>query len=99
MRITYPTGNKQFFDGPRNQEYLIRTEFPNGNKYFYDGDERGQEHMVRATFSWGDVFFTGERDQERKVRVEFSNGTVEFYEGERGEERRVRPPLPLPVVG
>ena len=85
-------GTKQFFQGRRGQESLIRFEYQSGEIEHYRGP-RNEEHRVLEERDNGEKrFYHGARGEERLVRIEHEDGGKDFFNGP--DERLVRRDLP-----
>ena len=84
-------GTKEYYEGDKGVERLVRTEFPfrSGRKDYYEGDA-GEERLVRVEFADGQKrFYEGAKGVESLVREELRNGQTQLYCGAKGEERLV----------
>ena len=86
----FRSGAKEFYEGERGDEHMVRMELPNGTTRFFEG-EYGAEREVRRELPDGTKwFYEGGKGAERMVRREFRKAHKEFYEGGKGAERMVR---------
>ena len=69
MRVEFPNGTVQYFEGERGAERMVRAEFANGSVQYYEG-EQGAERNVRTELPDGSVaYYEGEKRAERCVCV------------------------------
>ena len=57
VRVEWPNGYAQYFEGAKNQECLVRAEGPKGQKWYYEGPY-SDPILKRAEFPDGTVKYT-----------------------------------------
>lgn len=80
----------KIYEGPINEERLVRVRHPNGSVSTYEG---ARDHEVLRSvmqIDRGLQIHEGDPGEERLVTVRWPNGNIIYYEGRRGEERMVR---------
>jgi hypothetical protein len=85
-------GVEDVYEGPAEQERLVKARWPNGDVQFFEGP-KGEERMVRVELPGPNhevLFYKGAKDKEHLVRKEEYDGDVSYYEGDEGEEHLVR---------
>ena len=92
VRIDFPNGSSQFFEGRQMEERMVRALDQLGDTHHYEG-ERGCERVVRIERTTTDLieFLEGSHGKERIVRARDKRGRGEqFFEGGQNKERVAR---------
>lgn len=92
-------GVQDFYEGPKDEEHLVRVEWPNVDEQFFKGQvdyfegAEHEEHLVRVEQpDDGHVWiYEGPKGEEHLVLAIWAHGSrVSYYDGPKGEARKVR---------
>ena len=81
-------GHVLYYEGSKDNEYIVRTVFADGTEYYYQGP-RDAERRVRAVLADGSTTnYVGPQGREHIVSRVWPDGTEFHYTGQKGAEWR-----------